>query len=164
MSIQNILGIGLTVEETGARFAVGDSSVNVEPVMKIVMVQGLLIFVMVIAALLIGLLVVSTNVGWVWAYSGLAGGLTCLLPGLYSGLRLQAGQDVSAQDGSDVARRAVVQMLIAEAGKWALTIVLMLMTFRFVHPLSAGWYFGVLALTFGAYILVPLGEYRRQRA
>ncbi|MEM7363981.1 MAG: hypothetical protein AAF525_08135 [Pseudomonadota bacterium] len=154
---------------------------NVEPVAKIVVVQGLLILVMVIAALVTGLFVGSSNVGWVWAYSGLAGGLTCLLPGLYSGLRLQAGQgvvrsvntglqhapsgqDVSVQDGSDVARRAVVQMLTAEAGKWALTIVLMLMTFRFVQPLSAGWYFGVLVLTYGAYIVVPLGEYRRQRA
>ena len=102
--------------------------------------------------------------GWVRAYSGLADGLACLLPGLYIGLRLRVRQDVSVQDGSDVARRAVVQMLTAEAGKWAVTIVLMLMTFRFVQPLSAGWYFGVLALTFGAYIMVPLGEYRRQRA
>tara|TARA_E500000331_G_C16775543_1_gene505726 strand:- start:97 stop:513 length:417 start_codon:yes stop_codon:yes gene_type:complete len=138
--------------------------VNVEPVKKIVMVQGLLILVMVIAAMATGLFVGSSNVGWVRAYSGLAGGLACLLPGLYIGLRLRVRQDVSVQDGSDVARRAVVQMLTAEAGKWAVTIVLMLMTFRFVQPLSAGWYFGVLALTFGAYIMVPLGEYRRQRA
>ncbi len=137
---------------------------NVEPVKKIVMVQGLLILVMVIAAMATGLFVGSSNVGWVRAYSGLAGGLACLLPGLYIGLRLRVRQDVSVQDGSDVARRAVVQMLTAEAGKWAVTIVLMLMTFRFVQPLSAGWYFGVLALTFGAYIMVPLGEYRRQRA
>ncbi len=128
------------------------------------MVQGLLILVMVIAAMATGLFVGSSNVGWVRAYSGLAGGLACLLPGLYIGLRLRVRQDVSVQDGSDVARRAVVQMLTAEAGKWAVTIVLMLMTFRFVQPLSAGWYFGVLALTFGAYIMVPLGEYRRQRA
>ncbi len=136
----------------------------VEPVMKIVSVQGLLILVMVIAALLTGILVGSSNVGWVRAYSGLAGGLTCLLPGLYCGLRLRAGQGVSVQDGSDVAHRAVVQMLTAEAGKWALTILVMLMTFRFVQPLSVGWYFGALALTYGAYVLVPLGEYRRQRA
>jgi len=132
--------------------------------MKIVSVQGLLILVMVIAALVTGILVGSSNVGWVRAYSGLAGGLTCLLPGLYCGLRLRAGQGVSVQDGSDVAHRAVVQMLTAEAGKWALTILVMLMTFRFVQPLSVGWYFGALALTYGAYVLVPLGEYRRQRA
>ena len=137
---------------------------NVELVMKIVTVQGLLILVMVIVALVTGLFAGSSNVGWVRAYSGLAGGLTCLLPGLYCGVRLQAGQDVSVQDGSDVTHRAVVQMLTAEAGKWALTIVVMLMTFRFVQPLSAGWYFGVLAFTYGSYILVPLGEYRRQRA
>ena len=132
--------------------------------MKIVSVQGLLILVMVIAALVTGILVGSSNVGWVRAYSGLAGGLTCLLPGLYCGLRLRAGQGVSVQDGSDVAHRAVVQMLTAEAGKWALTILVMLMTFRFVQPLSVGWYFGALALTYGAYVLVPLGEYRRQGA
>lgn len=137
---------------------------NVEPIMKIVSVQGLLILVMVIAALVTGIFVGSSNVGWVRAYSGLVGGLTCLLPGLYCGLRLRAGQGVSVQDGSDVAHRAVVQMLTAEAGKWALTILVMLMTFRFVQPLSVGWYFGALALTYGAYVLVPLGEYRRQRA
>ena len=137
---------------------------NVELIMKIVSVQGLLILVMVIAALVTGIFVGSSNVGWVRAYSGLAGGLTCLLPGLYCGSRLRAGQGVSVQDGSNVAHRAVVQMLTAEAGKWALTILVMLMTFRLVQPLSAGWYFGALALTYGAYILVPLGEYRRQRA
>ncbi len=116
------------------------------------MVQGLLILVMAIAALLTGLFAGSFNTGWVRAYSGLAGGLTCLLPGLYSWFRLwvgrgvvrpvntslqhaPSGQDVSVQDGTEVARRALVQMLTAEAGKWALTILVMLMTFRFV-PVS----------------------------
>jgi len=141
---------------------------NVQPVIRIVMVQAGVTMVMVCAGMVSGVVAGSSiSEGWVWAYSGLAGGLTCLLPGLYSGFRLRVGQHVvqtsGSQDASIVARRAVIQLLTAEAGKWALTVGLMLLTFRFVQPLNGWWYFGALVSTYGAYVLVPYTQYRRQR-
>lgn len=144
------------------------TSMNVQPVIRIALAQGLLTAVIVLGAVAAGSV---TGTGLIWAYSALAGGLTCLLPGLYSGIRLHAGQRVvQSSDGSDgqdasiVARRAVVQLLTAEAGKWALTVVLMLLTFRFVEPLCVWCYFGALLAGYCMYLVVPLRMYQRRRA
>lgn len=69
------------------------------------------------------------------AYSGLIGGLICVLPNTFLALRiLVAGFKREPQ-------ALVSGMYVAEAGKMMLSVMLFIVAFTLVKPLAAGWLF-----------------------
>jgi len=91
---------------------------------------------LVSAALAIALLAISP----VASYSSMFGSLAAFMPALLFAMI------VAPRYGPDSAAflRAVV---IGEAGKWLLTVVLCIATFVWIEPLAAGWFFAGMLVT-----------------
>ncbi|MCZ6559789.1 MAG: ATP synthase subunit I [Gammaproteobacteria bacterium] len=69
------------------------------------------------------------------AYSGLIGGMICVLPNTFLALRiLVAGFKREPQ-------ALVSGLYVAEAGKMMLSVMLFIVAFTLVKPLAAGWLF-----------------------
>lgn len=97
------------------------------------------------AQLLIALLVALAGAlfaGEIAAWSGLIGGMICLLPNAFLAFRI-----VIAGFRREAA--ALVRgMYVAEAGKMALSVLLFIAAFTLIKPMSAGWLFtGYIATT-----------------
>ncbi|MCH8895722.1 MAG: ATP synthase subunit I [Proteobacteria bacterium] len=77
------------------------------------------------------------------AYSGLIGGMICLLPNTFLALRIIAA-------GMKREPRALVRGIYAgEAGKMMLSATLFIVAFTLVKPLAAGWLFAGFIATQG---------------
>ncbi len=73
--------------------------------------------------------------GRIAAYSGLIGGMICLLPNTFLALRIIAA-------GMQREPRALVRGIYAgEAGKMMISAMLFIVAFTLVKPLAAGWLF-----------------------
>lgn len=75
------------------------------------------------------------------ALSAILGGLICVIPNAFLGLRMIVGG--SARDPRGMLRASYV----GAAGKLMLTAALFAAVFALVRPLAAGWLFGAFVLT-----------------
>ncbi len=91
---------------------------------------------------------------WVAAYSALLGGLTCVIPGLYTLATSLQGGDA----GNGFAR-----VIKGEGGRLAITIAMFLAVFIFVKPLNVLAFFGLFAVLQFFYAVVPVLDARRLR-
>ncbi len=82
-------------------------------------------------SMVVAMLFWGTN-GHVAGYSALAGGLICVLPNAFLALRLTVPR--SDPDPKGLVRAAYV----GELGKLALTVIMFIVVFTLVRPLSAG--------------------------
>jgi ATP synthase protein I len=114
--------------------------VNVAPDVKPLAAISRILIAQLSAGLLIGAiaLVLADRTA---ALSAILGGLICVIPNAFLGLRMIVGG--SGRDARGMLRASYVGM----AGKLLLTAALFAAVFALVRPLAAGWLFGAFVLT-----------------
>ncbi len=82
------------------------------------------------------------------AYSVLLGGLCCVIPGAFSAYRMSV-PTVRVSE-------AATHVWMAQGGKLALTVLMLIVVFSSVEPLAAVFFFGTMLVVQTAYALEPM--------
>ncbi len=115
-------------------------SVNIAPDVNPLAAVSRVLIAQLSAGMLIGGIALVAA-GRTAAWSALLGGLICVIPNAFMGLRIVAG------GATNDPRRMLTASYVGMAGKLALTAAMFAVVFVLVRPLAAGWLFTAFVIT-----------------